>query len=62
MKKPAILVALAAVTGTAAVFPAHDKMSMQIPKETLAIFAHLSGLCVGHLGGSSAALGNVAIE
>lgn len=48
MKKTAILVALAAVTGTAAVFPAHDKMSMQIPKETLAIFAHLSGLCVGH--------------
>ena len=48
MKKPAILVALAAVTGTAAVFPAHDKMSMQIPKKTVAIFAHLSGLCVGH--------------
>ena len=31
MKKTAILVALAAVTGTTAVFPAHDKMSMQIP-------------------------------
>ncbi len=39
MKKLVILVALAAVTGTAAMFPAHDKMSMQIPKETLAIFA-----------------------
>lgn len=29
MKKTAILVALAAVTGTTAVFPAHDKMSIQ---------------------------------
>jgi hypothetical protein len=31
MKKTAIFVALVAVTGTTAVFPVHDKMSMQIP-------------------------------